>query len=116
MTPADDPHVSMTLTDTIIYWLGQNNLATSISGMDPQDDRIRVYPVPFHESVNIDIHVSFGDATIIIYDMLGQVVLYDANLDPDHNLFDVSTLVDGVYILEMNIDGRRITRKIVKQK
>ena len=115
MTPADDPHVSMTLTDTIIYWLRQNNLSTSISEMDPQDDRIRVYPVPFRESFNIDIHMSFGDASVTIYDMFGQVVLYDAGLYPDHNLFDVGALVDGMYILEMNIDGRRIMKKVLKQ-
>jgi dienelactone hydrolase len=115
MTPADDPHVSMTLSDTIIYWLRQNNLATGTADIDPQDAVISIYPNPFRESINIYIQVSCIDASITIYDSFGQIVLYDDTLHHGHNQLELGSMALGSYILEIMMDGRRFIKKMVKQ-
>ena len=116
MTPNDDPHVSMTLTDTIIYWLRQNNFATSISNEVPMENYIQVYPNPFQSEVLINVDGDFRNASCSVYNIYGHMVSYKEYIDLNYSAsIDLSSLTGGMYFIELNVDGNRIIKKIIKE-
>lgn len=118
MTPDNDPHVSTALTDTIIFWLRQNNFATGISSVETPDKYIDVFPNPFNDVVSITARHDLQNLTFSILNTLGQVVVreQEAYLSKNSTLtLDMQDLPGGVYFLELTTDKQRISRKIIKQ-
>jgi hypothetical protein len=74
LTPNDDPHVSETLTDTIIYWLKQQCETVGIEPDIAEYHDINIFPNPFTESISISMPDDKLNGTLIVYNALGQIV------------------------------------------
>jgi len=99
--------------DTICFsgYLGINKIINQIN--------ISIYPDPFTSEISISLlKQNSKQATFIIQNFLSQTVFIDQenNLSNDYTkTIDLSFLSKGIYLLDINIDGERTVRKIVKE-
>jgi len=74
---------------------------------------ISVYPNPASEELNVAIPFSFNDIYGKIIDVSGREVL---NLSKITNKIDTSNLSNGMYILDILIDGKTFKNKFIVNK
>ncbi|MEO8146523.1 MAG: T9SS type A sorting domain-containing protein [Bacteroidia bacterium] len=78
-----------------------------------------LFPNPFQENLSISIQKQyFKQVLITIKDILGQIVFIeeDENLNNNYSkTIDLSFLSNGIYFVELYIEGERTVKKIVKQ-
>lgn len=92
----------------------QTNLSDGSVSTDNRD--IVIYPIPTSSTIGIDLS---GNAEypidIKIISIVGKVVI-ELRIDNDSKLknIDISSLKTGVYILDINIAGQRISKRIIK--
>lgn len=70
--------------------------------------KFEVYPNPTTDVINIETKGQIS--TSILYNMAGQKVL-----NSDQKQINVSSLPKGTYILKTTIDGKDVTKKIIKK-
>jgi hypothetical protein len=79
---------------------------------------VNVYPNPFNTELEVNImHPASQESTITITDILGRTV-YSQSKDisgPYSETLNLSYLSNGVYALQVTVDGEQITKQIVKQ-
>jgi hypothetical protein len=78
---------------------------------------ILVYPNPAVNELNFDIQKDeISNLQIRIFNSAGDIVLSsnDENISQKKTI-DVSALSSGIYLIEMNIDGEKFVRKVVKE-
>lgn len=118
MTPNDDPRISKTLTDTVIYWLRRNNLTTASRPAVQNGDFFTVTPNPFESSFSVNIEKSgIEKLNMVLTDISGKVILseYYKNLNGNNTRhYNLGEFPPGVYLLHLNTGGRSAVRKIVK--
>jgi hypothetical protein len=120
MTPNNDPHVSMIVADTIIYWLRQHNFHVGINEQNNNDDIIHIFPNPASDKLTVKInrHKSGKNINIQINNMLGQRVYNSSDVISSgiySKEIDLQEFPAGVYFLEMNFDGNMCVEKIIKK-
>lgn len=113
MTPENDPHVSETLTDTIIYWLKHRVFTTGIDDNYFNGNQIQSYPNPF--SSQITFKLADNEATTVsLYNFLGQQAFQQSFTNS--TTVNTEQLAAGIYFYEMkNSKGTLKTGKVVKQ-
>lgn len=86
-----------------------------------QTDYLAVYPNPVSSSTNYQLTISFkepiGDASIVLYDLLGRVVFSYTDAITWSKIplaLDFSNQPTGVYILEIKSSKGNYTTKVVK--
>lgn len=90
---------------------------TSIHSFSDKINLIDLYPVPAHEKINITISESFANIDLVIYDAGGQAILSKkVTLNDKSFYFNISSLVPGLYFIEMESSGRRYSGKFIKVK
>lgn len=72
------------------------------------------YPNPFADYLMLNSVMSDSKGSISIYNNLGQIV-YKSNGVTFENKINTSQLAAGVYLLEVKLDGKIISEKIIKQ-
>jgi dienelactone hydrolase len=119
MTPNDDPHVSQILSDTIIYWLRQQNLHTRIFDVNPlNSDLINISPNPFHNAVNLQLDETLeNNVTISIIDFIGKSIMVFKPSPKFNGMepIDLSLLPGGQYIMKIEGDKIHAAEIILKQ-
>lgn len=70
--------------------------------------KFEVYPNPTTDIINIETKGKVSSS--VLYNMAGQKVL-----DSDQKQINVSSLSKGTYILKTTIDGKDVTKKIIKK-
>lgn len=119
MTPNNDPHVSAVLTDTIVYWLRQHNFATGINNNYPDGNFIQTYPNPFSDVFFLTIKKQFmKNVSVTVHNILGQTIfsINENNLGNSFiKMIYFSNHPSGIYLLEVNIDGIKTIKKIVRE-
>jgi hypothetical protein len=116
MTPNDDPHISETLTDTIIYWLKQQCQTVGIETDVSEKKVINIFPNPFDESITISLPEYELIGTLSVYNALGQVVSRTEKLVfQNGSPVDLSYLMSGVYFVEIDVEHNSFTRRMVKR-
>jgi serine protease AprX len=66
--------------------------------LDENSNKLKVYPNPVIDILNLDIPSSFGNVSVKIYNTTGQ--LYStSNLSSDNNQIDLSPLKPGLYFV-----------------
>ncbi len=98
------------------YWIVKycQGKATGIEDVLFSDDELQVYPNPFSDELIIDLsNVSDNSsATAILYDILGnKVILQKFNR---RTILQTTMLGKGIYILEINADGKSGRKKLIK--
>lgn len=90
-----------------------NQGPTSIS--ENNNTFLNVYPNPANNMLNIEFDSQFEkeNATISISNMLGKEVIAINNITSNKTSIDVSSLVNGIYFVNTNVEGNVSTEKIV---
>ena len=94
-------------------------VATEVSAADPSTLRLDpVYPNPVRERATVRYATSTAATVLLsIYDVLGRrvAVLADASMTAGEHAvpFDAAGLPSGVYLVVLEADGRRETRKVM---
>ncbi len=81
--------------------------------------QIAIFPNPFNSHLSIEIQKQFlKQVTFSIKNILGQSLFSEEvnNLDGKYsNTIDFNFLSNGIYLIDLFIDGERIVKKIIKQ-
>jgi len=115
----DVAHVSEEVPHTIVYWLRQHNIQTSVKPISCFNENwLNVSPNPFSSSISIKTEqVITGKSSMAIYDVYGKRILMK-ELHVSKNEYtetiDLSYLPDGIYFLEASSGNYRTLEKIVK--
>jgi hypothetical protein len=90
-----------------------NQGPTSIS--ENNNTFFNVYPNPANNILNIEFDSQFEkeNAKISISNMLGKEVIAINNITSNKTSIDVSSLVNGIYFVNTNVEGNVSTEKIV---
>lgn len=80
------------------------------NGITKEISEVKLYPNPAFGGVVHILTKADADKHIIVYDVFGEVVLTDKITG---KTLDISRLVAGVYVLQVNEGQRTITRKLV---
>lgn len=107
----NEPVITNTVKTKILLFTG---LADQISTSE-----LFVYPNPSSQEINIQISNTQGKRiSLDVYNLFGQKVksLFDGKILSSElkQQFDISTLNQGVYLLQYNVDGVTKSKKIIK--
>lgn len=75
-------------------------------------ESIKIYPNPVNEKLNIKPLANHNNLNVSIYDITGRYIKEYINVN---NSIDVSQLKNGVYMLNINLDNKRIIKKFIKE-
>ncbi|WP_299013171.1 DM13 domain-containing protein [uncultured Polaribacter sp.] len=75
-------------------------------------DKISVYPNPAKNQIQIS-NIDSSSAEIRIFNVLGKQVLYQRKITA--NSVDISNLESGIYLLNITVDSKSKTQKLVVQ-
>jgi hypothetical protein len=76
---------------------------------------ITLYPNPSKKHVHIEITDGQMMHSIKIFDMLGKIILHKKNIYTSLTDIDISALINGMYILQVENDKSFYIKKIVKE-
>jgi hypothetical protein len=81
---------------------------------------LEVYPNPSQGqfSITVTLREAFQQATLRILDVQGKEVWKNARKHPAANWsesLDLNALPKGIYTVELNADGQKVTRKMILQ-
>ena len=102
------------------YWIVKfcDTIVTAINGITP-NLQFSVYPNPFVTDLAITMQEdNLKEAGFTITNLLGQTIYYQHETDLSTTytkMLDLSYLPNGVYFLEVVVDGERMVREVVKQ-
>jgi hypothetical protein len=110
---------SFTTEDNVIYLTILNSLgnsatysATLLNNTRFESSQFTIYPNPVHAQLNIESE-SFDIQNLEIFNLTGKQLL-QKKYNPNETL-DVSSLVNGLYVLKINTEDGTFTKKLVKK-
>lgn len=110
---------SESTSDIWIVKFCDTSLFTPVNKMPDIQNQLSVYPIPFFSDINIQLEkVKIKLVKIMIKNILGETVYFNLSNNTDKTFFkniDLSFLSNGFYLLEMDFDGERIARKLIKE-
>ena len=96
--------------------LEMKNTITSFSTPIIKTD-ITIYPNPAHQILNIDFGDTYKNATQVtlkLFTVEGKSIFTTADKNRKNLSLDISTLANGIYFVEINLDDIKVTKKFVK--
>ena len=97
-------------TSNVIYFIGNG-----ISSLDG-DGNIAVYPNPARDVITISVNTDKAIESVSIINVLGKTVKTIAAKNiigkTDYSI-DVKDLYQGIYFLCLQMDGKRIAKKVI---
>lgn len=119
MTPNNDPHVAHTLTDTVVYWLTQQNITGAPALPSTTDAPIHISPNPFDKDFTVAINLlHIKKLHIALRDNKGSLLFSDSfqNIQKGFSKqYKADSLPAGIYYIEINADELKQTQKMIKQ-
>ena len=89
--------------------------STGINKISQSNNSLSLYPNPTANLLTLSLpDKNIKSCTINLYDMLGEKVLGELRMENGELKIDVSTLSQGIYFLEVTMDGEKVVRKVVK--
>ncbi len=90
------------------------NKIVSVINIRPQ--QVSIYPIPTKDKLNVKFNEEeSGDIKISLYDMNGDVVFVNEDDNNSSELsFDISWLPAAIYFVELNVNGNKIVKQVVK--
>lgn len=79
------------------------------------DKNIRIYPNATKGTLKVEItgYESSDNGSILLHSMSGQMLMSE-NITSQETKIDISSYHDGVYILQINLNGKSISWKVLK--
>ena len=96
--------------------LEMKNTITSVSTPIIKTD-ITIYPNPAHQTLNIDFGDTYKNTTQLfakLFTIEGKCILNSTYKYRRNLSLDISTLANGIYFVEINLDDIKVTKKFVK--
>lgn len=78
-----------------------------------EDEEISLYPNPVIDVLNIDFNFGDTDAELSIFDITGKKV-FNQNIENNNKQIDLSSLISGVYILNITSETINFKQQIIK--
>lgn len=77
--------------------------------------QVSIYPNPTTENLRIKLHdLNFDNASVQLFDLSGKLLL-SQNLNHSNQAIDLSDLSSGIYLCRISVDGKKSTKKVIKQ-
>jgi hypothetical protein len=119
ITPINNPQFSETVSDTIVYWLRQQNISAGITSTKQESDFFTCFPNPFQRAINLSISNKKGSAySLSVRSMIGQELLKLSDTVESNayvKTLDCDFLPEGLYFMELTLDGKRNVKKLMKK-
>jgi Secretion system C-terminal sorting domain len=101
------------------FWIDDLTIADGIISSGIQNhlwnNRIKIFPNPSSGIFSLVINdKNIQNEIINIYNMIGEKIFSSPFLQKQNLSIDISLQPDGIYFLEMIIDGERVVKKVVK--
>ena len=77
--------------------------------------KLEIYPNPVHNKLIIRLKDDFFKTSLIIKNSIGQEISAKKILIGNESILDLSGYQKGIYFLEIEIGGRIVTKKIIKE-
>ncbi|WP_306641324.1 T9SS type A sorting domain-containing protein [Sanyastnella coralliicola] len=106
------------LVDLISMTVDGND-ATNVNDILNNEKAITVFPNPANEVVNFKFGAAAqGDAVVRLYNLAGEIVIENNLSDVFNRTFTLETadLQDGLYLIEVNVNGEKFTQRVIVQK
>ena len=94
-----------------------NNILTAIDSNPDIGLTFKIYPNPFLDVIfiNIDQQVKkTREGRVEVTNLTGQVILREDINTEDHLKLDLSQQSAGIYFVNVDIDGNKVTEKVIK--
>ena len=102
------------MSTNTIYYLIEYDSGLGIDGSDVQN-KINIYPNPFENLIKFESNSNLAIELITIFDNVGKEVIRVNTYKDYQNGIDVSSLQNGVYIVNMKFEnGTQISRRLTK--
>ncbi|MCZ4408314.1 T9SS type A sorting domain-containing protein [Cryomorphaceae bacterium 1068] len=87
------------------------------AGIELSDKNINLYPVPAIDQVFVQLKDITGNSVEIkVINIIGQTIFEGEYNDPTQKIkLDISNLNQGVYLVEIRVNGSSITKRLIKQ-
>jgi hypothetical protein len=96
-------------------WVRQNNLTTQLDS-NSKESELLVFPNPSSNFIKITLlSSSQSSSEVRIYNNAGQLMQTEELFETTNQL-NISNLVNGLYILEVNKNNRKIYQKLIVQR
>ncbi|WP_170179678.1 sulfatase-like hydrolase/transferase [Flavivirga rizhaonensis] len=73
-----------------------------------------IYPNPFEDQLQVDITAFTNDVKVTLFDMLGKTILIKNYKEKTFSI-SLEHLDKGVYLLQMEVNNKLITQKVIKR-
>ena len=83
----------------------------AVQEMTPGLD-VRVYPVPASEFIVVESENGMNIQSVTIFDQSGRIMNNYTQVSAGRTELDTGSLISGIYVLRINLDGKAIYRKI----
>lgn len=97
-----------------VMQLADNSVPLSLGFLEAQKSYSEIYPNPTSGISTVNLHNN-GDATIFIYDVLGNCMLKKECRNEVYTTIDFSSQPKGIYFMEIVSDRTKSVNKIVVQ-
>ncbi|MBN2663579.1 MAG: T9SS type A sorting domain-containing protein, partial [Bacteroidales bacterium] len=87
------------------------NISVGVNNVTSIQNMVSLYPNPTAKILNIAID-EFNTASFVLTDLVGKVIFVE-DINSTKTQVDLSNLANGVYILNLNIDGTVMQEKII---
>ena len=119
MTPTIIPHVSETLTDTIISWLRMLKMSTGTKDVKgPLDSFLHISPNPFTSLVHIEYATPLlNPGSVSVFDTIGNLV-YHKDMDAFDETgieIELGFLSSGMYMIQIVSGKHTFSKQIFRQ-
>ena len=112
-----DPAFVATVADTIVHWLRQSGVFTSVSPAAQSLEGVRIFPNPARDFVEVQWERSSGEAlTYVLCDLQGRVLLAGtAEVGASALRLDLRDQAPGLYVLRLRQGKELAARKLLLQ-
>lgn len=80
------------------------------------NDNYKIFPNPFSNTINVLAYDLNRNTKIRIFNSVGVTVFEEQSLSELASNFDMSTMNAGIYFVELKLNGKRITKKLIKNE
>jgi hypothetical protein len=101
------------------YWdigYAVSNFALGINEANHDEKLVAIYPNPVQNNLNIQLSIDLKNATLTIYNSLGQIEKYISNLNGRNINIETLHLSNGVYFVVLQNGDRQLNNKFIIQK
>ena len=111
--------IKLEVSERPVFVITSRHSSTGNSSRLHQQIELMVYPNPASEMLHFEIRgFQSGQVAVSLYNLMGQKIIEDHHLLNNNSTaeMDISSLDDGLYLLELETDHHKIVKRIVINK